>query len=193
MALTARGEVPPASNGDPLRLACAGIILQPAAGRLHGSPINTGVKEAVLVEEAGADLAMAFGEDTTLARDEAAELLGFPEAFHLPAGGAAVTAAHAAECIPLRPALDKVGDAGSWRATHGCQVIFRVAIVAAAEAVGQVLEAAWDGDRKKGLPVVHHLQPKVGLDHDVKAEGKDIHFALAQFQGQVETLIVDLH
>jgi len=192
VALTARGEVPPAGNGDALRLARAGVILQPAAGRLHRSPIDAGVKEAVLVEEAGADLAVALGEDAALARDEAAELLGFPEAFHLPAGGAAVAAAEAAERVPPRPALDKVGNARSRCATCRHQVILRVAVVAAAEAVGQVPEAAWDGDGQEGLPVVHHLQAKVSLHHDVKAKGKDVHFALAQFQGQVQTLVIDL-
>lgn len=146
MVLTTRREVPPAGNGDALRLARAGVILQPAAGRLHGSPVDARVKEAVLVEEARADLAVALGKDAALARDEAAELLGFPEAFHLPAGGAAVTAAHAAERVSLGPALHKVSDGGSRHATCGYQVILGVAVVAAAEAVSQVLEAAWDGD-----------------------------------------------
>lgn len=159
---------------------------------MHGSPINTSVKEAVLVEEAGADLAVAFGKDTALAWDEAAELLGFPEAFHLPAGRAAVTTAHTAECIPLHPALDKLGDAGGWCTACNHQVILRVAIVAATEAISEVLEATWDGDRQEGLPVVHHLQPKVSLDHDMKTKGKDVYFALAQLQGQVETFIIDL-
>lgn len=107
VALTARGEVPPAGDGDALRLARAGVILQPATGRLHGPPVDTRVEEAVLVEEAGADLAVALGKDAALAGDEAAELLGLPEALHLPAGGAAVTAAHPAEGVPLCPALDK--------------------------------------------------------------------------------------
>lgn len=192
VALTARGEVPPAGDGDALRLARAGVILQPATGRLHGPPIDTRVEETVLVEEAGADLAVALGKDATLAGDEAAELLGLPEAFHLPTSRAAVTAAHPAEGVPLCPALDEVGDTECWHATCGHQVILGVAVVAATEAVGQVLEAAWDGDGEEGLPVVHHLQPKVGLDHDVEAKGEDVHFTLAQLQGQVEPLVVDL-
>lgn len=45
--------VPPASHRDPLGLAGAGIVLQPAAGGLHSTPINARVEEAVLVEESG--------------------------------------------------------------------------------------------------------------------------------------------
>lgn len=192
MALTARGEVPPASDGNALSLAGAGVVLQPAAGCLHGPPVHTGVKEAVLVEETGVDLAVALGKDTTLAGDEAAELLGLPESFHLATGRAAVAAAHAAEGIPPGPALHKVTDAGGQCPPSCHQVVLGVAIVAAAEAVGEVLEGPWDGDRQEGLPVIHHLQPKVGLHHDVETKGKDVHFALAQLQGQVETLVVDL-
>lgn len=192
MALTARGEVPPASDGNALSLARAGVVLQPAAGCLHGPPIHARVKEAVLVEEARVDLAVALGKDAALAGDEAAELLGLPEAFHLAAGRAAVAAAHAAERVPLGPALHKVTDAGGRCPPRDHQVVLGVAVVAAAEAVGEVLEAPWDGDRQEGLPVVHHLQPEVGLHHDVETEGEDVHFALAQLQGQVETLVVDL-
>lgn len=109
--LTAGCVVPPTGHCNPLSLAGAGIVLQPAAGCLHGTAINTGVKQTVFVEEGGVDFAVALGKASVLAGDEAAQLLDFGETFNLGTGRAAVPTAHLAEGVSLHPALPKLIDA----------------------------------------------------------------------------------
>lgn len=135
---------------------------------------------------------MAPGEDATLARDQAAQLLGLPEAFHLAAGWTAVTAANLAKGVPLDPAVAKLIDVGDQKATGGLEVITGVAVVSSTKAIRAILEALRDGDREEGLPVIDHLEPKVTLHHNVEAKRKDIDFSLAQLQGQVKAFIVNL-
>lgn len=110
-------------------LAGTGVILQPAACGLHSSTINAGVKQAILVEEVWVDLAVAPGEDTTLARNQVAELLGLPEAFHFAAGWATVTTSHLTEGISLDPALAKVINIGSHETAGSLEVIISVTII----------------------------------------------------------------
>lgn len=190
--LTAGRVIPPAGHSDPLSLAGAGVVLQPAAGGLHRAPIDARVKQAVLVEEGGVDFAVTLGEARILVGDQATQLLHFGEAFHLGAGRAAVPTANLAEGVPLHPALPKLADAGSQQ-THGhLQIVVGVAVVAATQAGRAILHAPRDRDGQEGLPVIHHLQAKLCLHHHVEAEGKDIYFPLAQLQGQIQAFVVDL-
>lgn len=183
--LTAGCVIPPASHGDPLRLAGAGVVLQPAARCLHCAAIDAGVKQAVLIEEGGVDFAVTLGEAGILVGDQAAELLHLGEPFHLGTCRAAVPTANLAESVPLHPALPKLSDTGSKQAHGHLHVIIGVAVVAAAQAVGGVLHAPRDRDGQEGLPVIHHLQAKLSFHHHVEAKGKDIYFPLSQLQGQI--------
>lgn len=115
-SLTAGCVVPPSSDSDALRLACAGIVLQPAAGCVLSTTIDAGIQQAVLVEEGRVDFTVTLGEASQRAGDKAAELLGLGESLHLGASWAAVATAHLAESVPLHPALCKLADAGSWQA-----------------------------------------------------------------------------
>lgn len=183
--LTAGCVIPPARHGDPLSLAGAGVVLQPAAGGLHGAPIDAGVKQAVLIEEGGVHFALTLGEAGVLVGDQAAQLLHLGEPFHLGAGRAAVSAANLAEGVSLHPALPKLVDAGS-KQTHGhLQIIFGVAVIAAAQAHCAVLHAPGDRDRQEALPVIHDLEAELRLHHHVEAKGKDIYFPMSQLQGQI--------
>lgn len=131
--LTAGCVIPPAGHGDPLCLAGAGVVLQPAAGRLHRAPVDAGVKQAVLIEEGGVDFAVTLGEARVLAGDQAAQLLHLGEPFHLGTGGAAVPTAHLAEGVPLHPALPKLIDAGRKQPHGQLQVVIGVAVIAATQ------------------------------------------------------------
>lgn len=139
--LTAGRVIPPAGHRNPLSLAGAGVVLQPAAGGLHRAPIDARVKQAVLVEEGGVDFAVTLGEASIHAGDQATQLLHLGQTFHLGTGWAAVPTANLAEGVSLHPALPKLVDAGC-RHTHGhLQVVVWVAIIAAAQAVRAVSHA----------------------------------------------------
>lgn len=135
---------------------------------------------------------MTLGEACVLVGDQAAELLHFGETFHFGTGRAAVATANLAEGVPLHPALSKLIDAGGQQ-THGhLQVVFGVAVIAATQAVGDVLHAPRDRDGQEGLPIIHNLQAKVSFHHHMEAKGKDVYLPLSQLQGQIEPFIVDL-
>lgn len=177
--LTAGRVVPPAGHCNPLSLAGACIVLEPAAGCLHSTPINTGVKQTVFVEEGGVDFAVTLGKASILVGDEATQLLHFGETFNFGTGWAAVPTAHLAEGVSLHPALPKLVDA-QCKQPHGhLQVIIRVAIVASTKAIGAVLHVPGESDGQEGFPIIHNLQAKVSLHHHVKAKRKDVYLPLS--------------